>query len=76
MTYQFTISMVICIQHDEDVLNHWYQDEGVEDEGEDTEEVITVLDAIREGAGYRIEWRRPNIPIDDANALKRKLQQP
>ena len=74
--YQLTISMVICIKHDEDILNHWYQDEGVEDEGEDTEEVITVLDAIREGAGYRIEWRRPNIPIDDANALKRKLQQP
>lgn len=52
MMYQLTISIVICIKHDEYILiKHWYQDECVEDEGEDTKEVIMVLDAIWEGAG-------------------------
>jgi hypothetical protein len=48
--YRLTISIVICVEHNKDILDHWYKDEGVQDKRQDTQEIIVVLDAIREGA--------------------------
>jgi len=39
-TYLLTISIVVCIQHDEDVLEHRNDDEGVDDERQDAQQII------------------------------------
>ena len=75
-TYLLTISIVVCIQHDEDVLEHRNDDEGVDDERQDAQQIIVVLDAIREGAGVNIERRRPDVAVDDADTLEGKMQCP
>lgn len=75
-SYELTISIVICIQHDEDILEHRNDDEGIDDERQDAQQVVVVLDAIREGAGVDIERRRPNVSVDDADALEGKMQRP
>jgi hypothetical protein len=50
-----TVSVVVGIEHEDDVLNHGNDNEGVEDEREDADEVVRVPDAARERARVHVE---------------------
>jgi hypothetical protein len=69
-----TVSVVVGLEHDEDVLEHGKDDEGVEDDREDADEVVRVPDAARERAGLHVELRRPDVAVHHADALERQLQ--
>ena len=71
-----TVSIVVGVEHDEDVLEHGDDDEGVDDEGQDAEQVVVVLDAVGESAGVDVERRRPDVAVDDADALEGEVQRP
>jgi len=50
-----TVAIVVSPQYDEDVFDHRYEEDGVDDKGQDTQNIIVMLDSIVEGAGIYVK---------------------
>ena len=60
--------MVVCVEHDEDVLDEADERERPEDEAEDAEQVVLV--GVRQGEGREgVERRRPDVAVHHAQRL-------
>lgn len=68
--------MVVGLQHDEDILQHRYQDQRVDDQGQDAQDVIFLANPLTEGASIDIQRGRPNVTIYHSDALERQVQRP
>lgn len=72
--YIYTFAVVVGLEDDEDVFKQGDEDDGVEDEGEDAEDVVVVADAVGEGARIDVERRGTDVPVHHADALEGKAQ--
>ena len=60
--------MVICVEHDEDVLDEADEGERPEDEAEDAEDVVGA--GVRQGEGREgVQRRRPDVAVHHAQRL-------
>ena len=60
--------MVICVEHDEDVLDEADEGERREDEAEDAEDVVGA--GVRQGEGREgVQRRRPDVAVHHAQRL-------
>jgi hypothetical protein len=63
-----TFPVVVCMEHDEDVLDEADEGERPQDEAEDAEQVVLV--GVRQGEGREgVERRRPDVAVHHAQRL-------
>lgn len=61
---KLTVAAVIGPQHYKDILEQWYEEYGVNDEGQYPQNVVSVVDAVGESTGVHVQRRRADIPIN------------
>lgn len=69
-----TIAIIIGAKNNEDVLKERYQSDGVEDQRQNSEDIVVVLNSTGEGAGVNIKGRSSDISIHHPDALEGQMQ--